>query len=132
MQIITKGFYRDVASRNCLVNAARVVKLGDFGMTRPMFDKDYYKFSRRGKHHHRRSTGYYLKRKSFLYYQFCALVCLIQFHLGQNRVSELTKVKIPRRNREYTFLCVWNLKAPLVHFSHNFSTLYRWFYLFSK
>uniref|UniRef100_A0A1B6MU76 receptor protein-tyrosine kinase n=1 Tax=Graphocephala atropunctata TaxID=36148 RepID=A0A1B6MU76_9HEMI len=43
-----KFVHRDVASRNCLVNAARVVKLGDFGMTRPMFEKDYYKFSRKG------------------------------------------------------------------------------------
>jgi hypothetical protein len=41
---------RDVASRNCLVNASRVVKLGDFGMTRPMYENDYYKFSRKGKY----------------------------------------------------------------------------------
>lgn len=40
---------RDVASRNCLVNASRVVKLGDFGMTRPMYENDYYKFNRKGK-----------------------------------------------------------------------------------
>lgn len=39
---------RDVASRNCLVNAQRVVKLGDFGMTRPMYENDYYKFNRKG------------------------------------------------------------------------------------
>ncbi|XP_046995878.1 uncharacterized protein LOC124607652 [Schistocerca americana] len=43
-----KFVHRDVASRNCLVNAARVVKLGDFGMTRPMFENDYYKFNRKG------------------------------------------------------------------------------------
>ncbi|XP_046676612.1 receptor-type guanylate cyclase gcy-4-like [Homalodisca vitripennis] len=43
-----KFVHRDVASRNCLVNGNRVVKLGDFGMTRPMFEKDYYKFSRKG------------------------------------------------------------------------------------
>jgi hypothetical protein len=43
-------FDRDVASRNCLVNASRVVKLGDFGMTRPMYENDYYKFSRKGKY----------------------------------------------------------------------------------
>lgn len=43
-----KYVHRDVASRNCLVNAARVVKLGDFGMTRPMFNNDYYKFNRKG------------------------------------------------------------------------------------
>jgi serine/threonine protein kinase len=43
-------FYRDVASRNCLVNASRVVKLGDFGMTRPMYESDYYKFNRKGKY----------------------------------------------------------------------------------
>lgn len=41
-------FSRDVASRNCLVNAQRVVKLGDFGMTRPMYENDYYKFNRKG------------------------------------------------------------------------------------
>ncbi|KAF5297767.1 hypothetical protein FQR65_LT09941 [Abscondita terminalis] len=43
-----KYVHRDVASRNCLVNAQRVVKLGDFGMTRPMFENDYYKFNRKG------------------------------------------------------------------------------------
>ncbi|XP_074115403.1 uncharacterized protein LOC141538040 isoform X1 [Cotesia typhae] len=43
-----KYVHRDVASRNCLVNAQRVVKLGDFGMTRPMYENDYYKFSRKG------------------------------------------------------------------------------------
>lgn len=42
------SFSRDVASRNCLVNAQRVVKLGDFGMTRPMYENDYYKFNRKG------------------------------------------------------------------------------------
>lgn len=39
---------RDVACRNCLVNAIRVVKLGDFGMTRPMYENDYYRFNRKG------------------------------------------------------------------------------------
>ncbi|XP_021935929.1 receptor-type guanylate cyclase gcy-4-like isoform X2 [Zootermopsis nevadensis] len=43
-----KYVHRDVASRNCLVNASRVVKLGDFGMTRPMYENDYYKFNRKG------------------------------------------------------------------------------------
>lgn len=43
-----KYVHRDVASRNCLVNVSRVVKLGDFGMTRPMFENDYYKFVRKG------------------------------------------------------------------------------------
>lgn len=43
-----KYVHRDVACRNCLVNAQRVVKLGDFGMARPMFESDYYKFNRRG------------------------------------------------------------------------------------
>lgn len=44
-----KYVHRDLASRNCLVNANRVVKIGDFGMTRSMFDNDYYKFHRKGK-----------------------------------------------------------------------------------
>ncbi|XP_017886547.1 uncharacterized protein LOC108628852 [Ceratina calcarata] len=43
-----KYVHRDVASRNCLLNAQRIVKLGDFGMTRPMYENDYYKFNRRG------------------------------------------------------------------------------------
>ncbi|RZC34381.1 Pkinase Tyr, ANF receptor and/or Peripla BP 6 domain containing protein [Asbolus verrucosus] len=43
-----KYVHRDVASRNCLINAQRTVKLGDFGMTRPMFENDYYKFTRKG------------------------------------------------------------------------------------
>ncbi|KAG7155890.1 Tyrosine-protein kinase transforming protein ros-like [Homarus americanus] len=39
--------HRDVACRNCLVSAERVVKLSDFGMTRPMYESDYYRFNRR-------------------------------------------------------------------------------------
>ncbi|RZF35462.1 hypothetical protein LSTR_LSTR015021 [Laodelphax striatellus] len=38
--------HRDVASRNCLVGQ-KIVKLGDFGMTRPMFENDHYKFNRK-------------------------------------------------------------------------------------
>lgn len=43
-----KYVHRDVACRNCLVNAQRMVKLADFGMARPMFESDYYKFNRKG------------------------------------------------------------------------------------
>ncbi|XP_033208855.1 uncharacterized protein LOC117167784 isoform X3 [Belonocnema kinseyi] len=43
-----KYVHRDIASRNCLINAQRIVKLGDFGMTRPMYENDYYKFNRKG------------------------------------------------------------------------------------
>lgn len=43
-----KYVHRDVACRNCLVNANRVVKLADFGMTRPMYENNYYKFHRKG------------------------------------------------------------------------------------
>lgn len=43
-----KYVHRDVASRNCLVNVNKVVKLGDFGMTRPMCESDYYRFNRKG------------------------------------------------------------------------------------
>ena len=38
-----KYVHRDLACRNCLVNSTRVVKLADFGMTRPMFENDYYR-----------------------------------------------------------------------------------------
>ncbi|XP_053677809.1 uncharacterized protein LOC128727882 [Anopheles nili] len=43
-----KYVHRDVACRNCLVNAQRVVKLGDFGMARSTFENDYYRFNRKG------------------------------------------------------------------------------------
>ena len=41
--------HRDIACRNCLVNSDRVVKLADFGMTWPMAESEYYRFSRKGK-----------------------------------------------------------------------------------
>ena len=34
--------------RNCLVNSSRTVKLADFGMTRPMYEHDYYRFNKKG------------------------------------------------------------------------------------
>lgn len=40
--------HRDVACRNCMINAQRVVKIGDFGMARPTFESDYYRFARKG------------------------------------------------------------------------------------
>ena len=43
-----KLIHRDVACRNCMVNSKRVVKLGDFGMTRTIPDSNYYRFNRRG------------------------------------------------------------------------------------
>lgn len=43
-----KYVHRDVACRNCLVSAQRVIKLADFGMARPTFENDYYKFNRKG------------------------------------------------------------------------------------
>ena len=44
--------------RNCLVNSSRTVKLADFGMTRPMYEHDYYRFNKKGvKVHATFSTG---------------------------------------------------------------------------
>ncbi|KAB7495252.1 Tyrosine-protein kinase transforming protein ros [Armadillidium nasatum] len=43
-----KYVHRDIACRNCLVNTIRSVKLADFGMTRPLNEKNYYRFSRKG------------------------------------------------------------------------------------
>ncbi|CAL4063735.1 unnamed protein product, partial [Meganyctiphanes norvegica] len=42
-----KYVHRDVACRNCLVSAERIVKLSDFGMTRAMYESDYYRFNRK-------------------------------------------------------------------------------------
>ena len=44
-----KYVHRDIACRNCLVNSSRTVKLSDFGLSRPMFESDYYRFSKKGK-----------------------------------------------------------------------------------
>lgn len=43
-----KFVHRDIACRNCLVNHQRMVKIGDFGLTRRLHESDYYKFRRRG------------------------------------------------------------------------------------
>jgi len=43
-----KYVHRDLACRNCLVHAGKTVKIGDFGMTRPLYDSDYYRFNKRG------------------------------------------------------------------------------------
>lgn len=43
-----KYVHRDIACRNCLVNADRRVKIADFGMARPTGSNDYYRFSRKG------------------------------------------------------------------------------------
>ncbi|KAI0225558.1 hypothetical protein LSAT2_023695 [Lamellibrachia satsuma] len=40
--------HRDLACRNCLLDASKVVKLGDFGMAKPIYDSDYYRLNKRG------------------------------------------------------------------------------------
>ncbi|XP_068221352.1 NT-3 growth factor receptor-like [Palaemon carinicauda] len=39
--------HRDLATRNCLVGANLVVKIGDFGMSRDVYTNDYYQFGGR-------------------------------------------------------------------------------------
>lgn len=40
--------HRDIACRNCLVAANRTIKIGDFGMTRRLYDQTPYVFTGRG------------------------------------------------------------------------------------
>ncbi|GLV35443.1 Insulin-like receptor [Carabus blaptoides fortunei] len=43
-----KFVHRDLAARNCMVAADRTVKIGDFGMTRDIYETDYYRKETRG------------------------------------------------------------------------------------
>jgi serine/threonine protein kinase len=38
-----KYVHRDLAARNCMINAELTVKIGDFGMTRDVYETDYYR-----------------------------------------------------------------------------------------
>ncbi|CAK8685262.1 unnamed protein product [Clavelina lepadiformis] len=44
----TKYVHRDLAARNCLVHRDMTVKIGDFGLTRDVYETDYYRIESRG------------------------------------------------------------------------------------
>ncbi|KAF2901799.1 hypothetical protein ILUMI_04395 [Ignelater luminosus] len=49
MYLAAKKFvHRDLAARNCMVAADHTVKIGDFGMTRDIYETDYYRKESRG------------------------------------------------------------------------------------
>ena len=43
-----KFVHRDLAARNCMAAGDFTVKIGDFGMTRDIYETDYYRKERRG------------------------------------------------------------------------------------
>ncbi|XP_076465772.1 LOW QUALITY PROTEIN: putative molluscan insulin-related peptide(s) receptor [Babylonia areolata] len=43
-----KYVHRDLAARNCMVSENKVVKIGDFGMTRDIYETDYYRKGNKG------------------------------------------------------------------------------------
>ena len=44
-----KFIHRDLAARNCMVGENRVVKIGDFGLTRDIYANDYYRRDTQGR-----------------------------------------------------------------------------------
>ncbi|NXI48635.1 IGF1R factor, partial [Rynchops niger] len=43
-----KFVHRDLAARNCMVSEDFTVKIGDFGMTRDIYETDYYRKGGKG------------------------------------------------------------------------------------
>lgn len=43
-----KFVHRDLAARNCMVASDLTVKIGDFGMTRDIYENDYYRKGTKG------------------------------------------------------------------------------------
>lgn len=57
-----KFVHRDLAARNCMVAEDLTVKIGDFGMTRDIYETDYY---RKGKHLTRTLFVFILAKSSY-------------------------------------------------------------------
>ena len=88
------GCFRDLACRNCLLDASKVVKIGDFGLAKPIYDSDYYRLNKRGKLNipDQQVLQYYVLKCWLYQYIFIIMYTRVASHLARSDTPTITCV----------------------------------------